>query len=311
MRHHLLLLLLFTPLVWSSDDFDIAPPEFDIPAPQDESSVLSPPEFDPSFQIPQALPESQYPDDYPGGGESAGPAACWITSYGRGVGTIPSCASNLQYDAGLCYTPCPPDYKSVGPICWPNELSYGRGVGTIPNSCGDKQMDAGLCYNRCPDGFNPIGPVCWRGIEGRGRGVGTIPNRCPSDRDYQDGLCYTRCKGGFHGVGPVCWTDKQQVARGVGTIPNSCGGNDMDAGLCYQKCKSGFKGIGPVCWQDTCPSTFPTKCGALCVASEESCKQTIQSLVGKGLTAVMSDPFSAMLKSVDMISSLFQWPQCS
>lgn len=30
----------------------------------------------------------------------------------------PSCGENKQYDAGLCYDPCPPEYNSVGPVCW-------------------------------------------------------------------------------------------------------------------------------------------------------------------------------------------------
>jgi len=39
-------------------------------------------------------------------------------SYGRGVGTIPSCSGNEDYDAGLCYPKCGSGYKGVGPVCW-------------------------------------------------------------------------------------------------------------------------------------------------------------------------------------------------
>lgn len=41
------------------------------------------------------------------------------SSYGRGVGTIPTnCGYNEEYDAGLCYTKCKDGYYGVGPVCW-------------------------------------------------------------------------------------------------------------------------------------------------------------------------------------------------
>ena len=52
-------------------------------------------------------------------------------SYGRGVGTVPSCG-NLSYDAGLCYDSCPRDYDGVGPICWskcPSDFPFPCGAG--------------------------------------------------------------------------------------------------------------------------------------------------------------------------------------
>ena len=39
-------------------------------------------------------------------------------SYGRGAGSPMSCNSSLQYDGGLCYTPCASGYNGVGPVCW-------------------------------------------------------------------------------------------------------------------------------------------------------------------------------------------------
>ena len=39
-------------------------------------------------------------------------------SYGRGVGTIPSCSGSEDYDAGLCYPKCGSGYTGVGPVCW-------------------------------------------------------------------------------------------------------------------------------------------------------------------------------------------------
>ena len=45
---------------------------------------------------------------------------CWDfpRSYGRGAGYLMTCASNLQYDAGLCYPYCSSGYAGVGPVCW-------------------------------------------------------------------------------------------------------------------------------------------------------------------------------------------------
>jgi hypothetical protein len=40
------------------------------------------------------------------------------SSYGRTAGQSMTCSANLQYDAGLCYTPCDPGYSGVGPVCW-------------------------------------------------------------------------------------------------------------------------------------------------------------------------------------------------
>lgn len=42
------------------------------------------------------------------------------SSYGRGVGRPLTCAPSQQYDAGLCYTPCPANMTGVGPVCWVN-----------------------------------------------------------------------------------------------------------------------------------------------------------------------------------------------
>ncbi|XP_037050931.1 uncharacterized protein LOC119084889 [Bradysia coprophila] len=58
-------------------------------------------------------------------------AFCQKPSYGRGVGVSRlGCASGLQYDAGLCYIPCPSDRNGVGPLCW------SRCGGQTPVECG-------------------------------------------------------------------------------------------------------------------------------------------------------------------------------
>lgn len=42
-------------------------------------------------------------------------------SYGRGVGSMPTCPDGKDYDAGLCYNDCPNSNSvAVGPICWNN-----------------------------------------------------------------------------------------------------------------------------------------------------------------------------------------------
>ena len=56
-------------------------------------------------------------------------------SYGRGVGTVPdSCQGGMEYDAGLCYTPCASGYSGVGPVCW----------------------------GSCPAGYDDHGATCYR-----------------------------------------------------------------------------------------------------------------------------------------------------
>ena len=177
-------------------------------------------------------------------------------AYGRGVGTPLTCASDEEYDAGLCYEPCDEGYNGVGPVCWKQNASYGRGVGTIPTRCGSgNELDAGLCYPRCNSGYHGVGPVCWSDRPlSYGRGVGTIPSNiwtgeCPSGKENDAGLCYPYCDSGYTGVGPVCWLDNASYGRGVGWIPNQCAsGEELDAGLCYPVCDSGYHGVGPVCW---------------------------------------------------------------
>lgn len=195
-------------------------------------------------------------------------------AYGRGVGVSMSCASDQEYDAGLCYQQCQEGYNGVGPVCWKEEASYGRGVGTIPNLCGaGQENDAGLCYPVCASGYDGVGPVCWstRPLS-YGRGAGTIPiniwtGQCPTGKENQAGLCYWYCDSGYTGVGPVCWLDNASYGRGVGTIPKDCpAGQENDAGLCYPVCAEGYHGVGPVCWTNSALSygrgvgTIPNTC---------------------------------------------------
>ena len=44
--------------------------------------------------------------------------SCQKGSYGRGVGKPLGCAAGQEYDAGLCYSPCPAGASGVGPLCY-------------------------------------------------------------------------------------------------------------------------------------------------------------------------------------------------
>ncbi|MDX1693602.1 MAG: hypothetical protein R3208_07540 [Ketobacteraceae bacterium] len=177
-------------------------------------------------------------------------------AYGRGVGIPMSCASDEEYDAGLCYEQCAEGYDGVGPVCWKQEASYGRGAGTVPNRCAPgHELDAGLCYPVCRSGYHGVGPVCWSDQPlSYGRGAGTIPiniwtGECAAGYENDAGLCYPLCASGYTGAGPVCWLDQASYGRGAGTVPNRCApGHELDAGLCYPVCQEGYHGVGPVCW---------------------------------------------------------------
>jgi hypothetical protein len=117
-----------------------------------------------------------------------GAGFCWKTTYGRGVGMIPTDCPGRQYDAGLCYPFCQEGFYGVGPVCWQScpsgyvddgafcrqpkplhifaKATYGRGVGAPMGCAPHLQMDAGLCYPKCADGFYGVGPVCWRACTG-------------------------------------------------------------------------------------------------------------------------------------------------
>jgi hypothetical protein len=53
------------------------------------------------------------------------PQIYWKSSYGRGVGSIPSCKHGLENDAGLCYPPCDDGFHGVGPLCWGHDRFCG------------------------------------------------------------------------------------------------------------------------------------------------------------------------------------------
>jgi hypothetical protein len=67
--------------------------------------------------------------DCPAGMKDIG-VSCQKQSSGRGVGKIPSCRSDQDFDAGLCYPKCPAGTTGVGPVCW------GSCPADMPVNCG-------------------------------------------------------------------------------------------------------------------------------------------------------------------------------
>jgi hypothetical protein len=214
------------------------------------------------------------------------PDACWIASYGRGIGKMPACENGMEINAGLCYKKCQHNMKGVGPMCWPETLSYNRGAGVSPTSCSEDkpEFDSGLCYPACKEGYKGAGPVCWNLPESYERGVGRIPNQCPPDLELHHGQCYKPCREDFNGVGAVCWAKQSTYNRGVGKAPTQCEGSDAyHSGLCYPACDKGYTGVGPVCWQETCEDFLPFKCGPLCTKDAAKCNVLLENTKGKGL----------------------------
>ena len=215
---------------------------------------------------------------------------CWRESYGRGVGTIPTCASGLNNEAGLCYTSCRSGYTGAAFLCWQD----------------------------CPRGYRDDGFFCAK-PEPYGRGGGYPWNfgdalnldaaraRCEKDNaqgcEKSGEIMYPKCKEGFHAFGccvctPDCPPGMNDIGvscakppgynRGVGTIPTSCPGGDNNAGLCYERCRSGYNGVGPVCWGNACPSAFPVECGMACATSQAACVEGIFAQVLSPLEVVVN-----------------------
>ena len=57
-----------------------------------------------------------------------------------------TCAAGQDYDAGLCYPPCPSGYDGVGPVCWqqctePTEVPCGAGCAPDEPTCAQAITD--------------------------------------------------------------------------------------------------------------------------------------------------------------------------
>lgn len=230
--------------------------------------------------------------------------ACWLQSYGRGVGKpISTCPDGSEQDGLLCYPPCQDGYTGVGPVCWQN----------------------------CPDGFSDTGADCLK-PEAYGRGAGYAlwdQGKCQSENPQgceQNGLLYyPLCAANFHSVGccicsPDCpsgWTDigvscqKGSYGRTAGTPLICTADQQEDAGLCYTHCSDGYTGIGPVCW-GSCPAGM-AGCGAMCVGSSEECVDQMLQIGSDALdiTAALAggaeDPeidYAAAEAVVDLVNQL-------
>jgi len=232
--------------------------------------------------------------------------ACWLYSYGRGVGVpISTCAPGLQQDALLCYPYCSANYSGVGPVCWqdcpPNfpdqgafcakPPAYGRGAGyplwdeseciaQNPQGC---QQNGLLWYPLCAEGFYPFG-CC---------------------------ICSPSCEDGMTDIGVSC--AKNSYGRGAG-VPLTCTTEQIyDAGLCYGACNDGMSGIGPVCWAG-CPSGW-TQCGALCMENSSDCTGEVQEMALDVLKAAEAmanadhDPFEA-IQAILALAKDFAWGIC-
>ncbi len=200
---------------------------------------------------------------------------CWRTSYGRGVGTIPTEVESGRAKIGvLSYSQCPSGTKRVG-------------------------VD---CHSVCPEGMRDDGLFC-RATE-YGRGAGYVSRAIcgrnagkfgSSDCEKKGALFYPKCRDGYSAFGTnICRPNKPNCnALGLNNgIDLSCAkkvtigdprllvcgsGKERDAGLCYSSCRSSFSGVGPVCWGQ-CPPGY-VNCGAGCASSKEVCAQVTSDQV--------------------------------
>ena len=164
---------------------------------------------------------------------------------------------------GLCFPPCPENYKPDGAfICYKQyegfDYNGGNGelhtltsitkhilldTGTVPTDCGpDMDNDAGICYPKCRPGFHGIGPLCWQ--DTITLGAGSIPG-------LED------CPTGFRNDGLTCMKDYACSGGGCSTF---CDGNwnTNDGGFCHTHCdpitcNDGPKTVGRLDHGGVCP----------------------------------------------------------
>ena len=210
--------------------------------------------------------------------------SCWLDAYGRGVGTLPGCASDEEKDGALCYPKCRAEYKGIGPVCWQNNCPADkpkkRGL-ICYEDCARREGGNGGWFNgsllecaACNGGWRSDGFLgCKRGASwkpawpyrsGRkqkgfgsyGRGVGKPLRVCSGSKSEKDaGLCYKPCKPGFKGVGPMCHPKagagiKKTVFQRQYCGPSSTRPNEnrkLVAGVCWDKCMVGDRDDGALC----------------------------------------------------------------
>lgn len=148
------------------------------------------------------------------------------SSYGRGVGTVPTaCGAGNSYDAGLCYPACRADHDDFGALCiqdcrpgYQDDGLFCRRdahITSSDNSACPWWDVCGLTTNRgcsvCPAGYQNDGCTCRRDADiyaksSYGRGAGWVPTACAGGKVYDAGLCYDPCRANWSGVGPVCYS---------------------------------------------------------------------------------------------------------
>ena len=109
-------------------------------------------------------------------------------SYGRGVGKPMGCATNEQYDAGLCYDFCRSNYYGVGPVCWqhcPKEMSYDYGAVccTSKESCNQFIKDVSMAT------INAIAAAVEAGF-----GLGTVKDAIKAALEAAGAFVLMSCK---------------------------------------------------------------------------------------------------------------------
>jgi len=206
---------------------------------------------------------------------------CWKSSYGRGVGKIPSgCPSSHQKIGLFCYPKCPTGMKRFGFDCHTScpsgmtdqglfcrKLEYGRGAGYaywLKDRCNRRNSQGcekhlAMWYPKCRAGYKPFGCCICR----------------PSKPDC-------RALGMNGGIDLSC---AKKIIIGKPSLGQCSSSQERQAGLCYKKCRSGHKGVGPVCWGQ--PPSGWSQCGMGAALNPAKCKsQILGAIMGVGELAM-------------------------
>ena len=178
------------------------------------------------------------------------------------------CEEGYKYEDGLCYKPCKPGYKGIGPVCWQGpcplntkdagvtciKTTYERDIGEPLSQCpADRDKIAALCYTKCKEGYGGTDiATCWAG--------------CPTG--YKDSNA-TFCEKGSYGRGVgYPWKFKDKPLPNLDAARDRCQrdnpqGCEKNGLIWYPKCRAGYHAVGCcVCSQD-CPADFKDT-GATC-----------------------------------------------
>jgi hypothetical protein len=140
--------------------------------------------------------------------------------------TCPSDRSELQ--DGLCYEPCAPGYRGVGPVCWAETRNIG--VGTLAKLTSCKDMGLGTDYRDDP-------LTCMKDLK--------CSTYCDDNWDWSDGgFCHTKCEGpDLKGKTLSCPGDQAAffsfftgILSGTTERINPADYTDLVDGLCYKPC---------------------------------------------------------------------------